>query len=304
VSTTDSTDYSSLGRSGILTSSHLVFSAAGHKLKPADERCYLCGGPAFDPVPRDEWVKPTFTDFAYAAAPESDAICAACVWALSDRNAELQTMRGKDKPQRMRNYSHIVHAGQWHAYTKGEKRDIVRHLIDGTGLPELCIIAESGQKHLVFKAQTNPPSQCAGWIIFEERSMWIKQDQLRTAYHRIIDLMAAGCFKSEIESGNYSRNHIAKCGLEMWRQTEQFLKSVRGSDEFTVAIFLATKEVADERAALQQSSAATVSSLGPDPGGLQAEIRPQHLGSVPVENQGGSVHERPEQGFQLALFDV
>ena len=149
----------------------LYHVATGCEIPDAPGRCWLCGGPAFDPTPRSEWVRDTFMDHDRVAAPESDVICAACVWATSDHNVELQQLTGKDKPQRMRNYSHVVADGRWIPLTKGQKREMAELLLSPHGLPELAVISESGQKHLIFKARVNAPGQPAGWVLFEETAI-------------------------------------------------------------------------------------------------------------------------------------
>lgn len=264
--------------------------------------CWLCGGLLIDPIPRDSWVKPTFTNHNIVGDPDSAFICGPCEWAHSDRNVDLQRLTGKDKPQRMRNYTHIVSGGVWYPLSKGQKRDMAALLLAGGGFPELVVIAESGQKHLVFRATVNQPGQLTGWVQFEEDTLCIQQGVLRDCLTGINSLLTLGFSKAEIESGNYLTYRIRQTGIETWDELESEIAGLRGSPVFALAVFLGQKEEADEREHDAEGSRPSVGDMAPDPGVVQAGVCTDDLGSVHGLNRGGGQHGRSGGSSQLDLF--
>jgi hypothetical protein len=113
----------------------------------ADGTCRLCGtlgtGQAFA-----SWVKPTFTD--HDRVRPGTIICHACLFCTLHNSTWLAEHLGREKPQRMRNYSHFVLEGAWHCVSKAEKARM-RTLLARD--PEVVVLADSGQRHLVFRAR-------------------------------------------------------------------------------------------------------------------------------------------------------
>lgn len=215
----------------------ILYKAAGLRIREENnEQCWLCGGPAFDSVPRKEFIKPTFTDHDKAACFGSDIVCGACVFCHDERNELLASLVGKEKPQRMRNYSHFVCHGEWMPLSKGDKSRMVELL---TQEPELAVIALSGQKHLIFRAQP-------GWWQIEEQSILPFPDKLQKLLG-VVGLLYAGFSKSEIQSGNYKQHRIRNFGLFDWWALESQIKPERGSLPFQLALFLAQKRKEDGR---------------------------------------------------------
>jgi len=67
--------------------------------------CRICGfektGDIFD-----DWVPDTFTNFGLLYP--GNIICNDCKFWFNQHSVELQQRMGKDKPQKMQNYSHFV----------------------------------------------------------------------------------------------------------------------------------------------------------------------------------------------------
>lgn len=194
--------------------------------------CQTCGQQGAG-QPFGKWVKDSFTD--YDKLHPGEIVCDACLFCFSDQNEPLQKRTGKDKPQKFRNYSHFVHDGQWYPLSKGQKAEMKRLLLAGC---EVAIIADSGQKHLAFRAQL-------GWWQFEEQRLLPCPELLAELLAPIESLYNAGASKAEIESGNYDSRTIQKIGLAVWQSHEQQLKARRGGLPFKLAVFLAQKEEAD-----------------------------------------------------------
>lgn len=160
-------------------------------------KCAICGNDS-QGTPFDDWVRDTFTNFDRLQPGE--IICDDCKFWFEQKSEELQLRMGKDKPQKMQNYSHFIVDGEWIPVGKGDKRRIAALLLGGK-MPEMAAIAISGQKHIAFRARRNPPGQNAGWVQFEERAVWIEQKRLRDVLE-VIERLYAVFSKSEIEPKN------------------------------------------------------------------------------------------------------
>jgi hypothetical protein len=212
-----------------MTATQLIHIAAGSPPMPGDISglCRLCGADGTGQI-FDEWVKDSFTNFDLLQGGE--IVCHACLFCAEEKSVLVQSRTGKDKPQKMRTWSHFVLRGEWFPLSKGDKRRM-RELLSQS--PEVAVIAESGQKHLCFRARV-------GWWQFEEQSLlpcWDKVDSLLPAIEELLTLFS----KAEIESGNYLQYRIIKFGVEHWRELSDPLRDVRLAPHFQLALFLAQK---------------------------------------------------------------
>lgn len=228
-----------------MTATQLLYTAAGYEIIGSAEHCWLCGGEAFDVIPLRQFIRPTFMDLDKAAAPDSESVCGACAWCHVDRSAELAGRVGKSKLQRMRNYSHFITSedGQltWHPLSKADKR-LMAKLLLSKPFPRLAVVAESGQKHIIFRACINPAGAGSGWVQFEERTMWSEPDRMRPLLGIMGRLLAGKFSKREIASGHYSQHRITKFGMKEFFTLEASLRQERGGETFALCLFLAQKE--------------------------------------------------------------
>lgn len=259
--------------------------------------CRLCGRSAEGAL-FDAWVKDTFTDWD-KIVPGS-VVCDGCLFWLDERSDELARRVGKDKPQRMRNYSHFVVSGEWEPVSKGNKRRM-RDILLGALFPELAVVSDSGQKHIALRAVRNDPGHSAGWVQFEEHRLWVDPPELARilgAVERLYTVFS----KSEIASGQYGANRILKFGIPAWRGLESQIKRDRGSPLFDLAIFLAQKEEDDGPNATGAGGSIAGADLEGDAGGLQEPLPPDDLAAVRGPGPVGGVHEQPGPDGQLSLF--
>lgn len=224
----------------------ILYEAAGLpsidlKLDIVDSSCWLCGKRLTRGAFVKDFIKPTFTNIDQVAVPTSEYICPACIFSFSEQSTILAKCASKSKPQRMRNYSHIVLSGKWYPLSKANKKELSHLLLSETGLPELSAIAVSGQKHIIFRARINPEGEPAGWVQFEEEILWIRQDVLIQAFGIFEQLLNVGFSKSEIKDGNYKQYHIWHCGFDAWYSLEKRAKALRDKSEWPLAVFLAQK---------------------------------------------------------------
>jgi len=89
---------------------HLLWHAAGQPAYPQTDSgaCRICGESSAG-LSFDAWVRDTFTN--HDALRPGAVICHVCQFAFAQDSALLAERTGKDKPQRMQNYSHIVADG-------------------------------------------------------------------------------------------------------------------------------------------------------------------------------------------------
>ncbi len=216
-------------RSG-LRCSQLIWQAAGSPpmAGAASGRCCLCGAAGCGARFTD-WVKDTFTN--YDLLKPGEIICHACLFCVEEKSIILQAKTGRDKPQKMRTYSHFVENGEWFALSKADKTKM-RELL--AQRPQVAVIADSGQKHLLFRARP-------GWWQFEEVAVLPCWDKVAALLPVIEELMSAFS-KTEIDSGHYQQRRIMQFGIEKWRTLDRQLEEVRLTTHFQIALFLAQKE--------------------------------------------------------------
>jgi len=207
----------------------LLWGAAGRPCGAGSQRgaCRVCGLPG-QGLLFSEWARPTFTDWDKLSP--GNIICHACQFAFKERSTLLAAHVGKVKPQRMRNYSHFVVGGEWVPLSKADKYRMAAILLNE--VPDVAVIAESGQKHILFRA-------VPGVVQFEEQQLR-DVSPLKNVLQLVEGLYKAFS-KQEITSGEYKQRRILKFGLAEWRSLESQAVSWRGTALFELAVFLAQK---------------------------------------------------------------
>ena len=257
--------------------------------------CRICGK-ATEGAPFTSWVKDTFTN--YDLLHPGEIICDACLFWFDQHSTDLQHIMGKDKPQKMQNYSHFVIGGEWMPVSKGDKPQMTRLLL-ANSFPELAAIAVSGQKHIAFRARRNPPNQSNGWIQFEEQSVWVDQDRL-TAMLAMVEELYTVFSKGEIESGNYFPKRILDFGMQRWLLLEETVKPIRKTILFQLALFLAQRSDDDTR----NDSNLVDANLAAHTARLQSPLPYDDLEPIRERDPLGGVHQQPGQVHQLDLFKI
>jgi hypothetical protein len=248
----------------------------------------------------DGWVKDTFTD--HDKLKPGEIICSDCGFWFEEQSQELAVITGKDKPQKMRNYSHFVIAGKWTPLSKGDKVKMIDLLL-GESFPELAVIAESGQKHIVFRATRNPVGSKAGWVQFEEQRLWIIPAELKT----LIDTVEAGLLvfsKGEIESGQYLPYRIVQFGFDKWQSLESVIKPLRGSLFFKLALFLSQRKEIKDGENEGDGGRPARNPMEGDRQRVQEPLPPDDLGAVREHGEGERVHRQLGEVRQLSLFET
>lgn len=176
-----------------------------------------------------EWARPTFTDWDKLQA--GGIICHACQFAFAECSELLAQRTGKDKPQRMRNYSHFVLDDEWLPLSKADKVKMTHLLLYKS--PQIAVIAESGQKHIIFRAKP-------GVVQFEEHQIldWQNLGSLLNVVEKLYGTFS----KVEIGTGNYAQHRVMKFGISSWNGLENIVKPQRQTSLFSLALFLAQRK--------------------------------------------------------------
>jgi CRISPR type IV-associated protein Csf1 len=275
---------------------HLLYDAAGRPDVGAEAvgaHCAVCGqeSNATRPVPFSE----KFTDWDKLRHPASGRVCAACAFAF----AEQIPMPGRDRPQRMRNYSHFVVGGRWLCLHKGQKAEMQAVLLNPPAGHWLAVVGESGQKHIIFRARVNAaPEPCH--VQFEETGIVTSPAELG-ALLGAVEQLYAGFTKGEIETGQYEQHRILRFGFAAWRALEQQVVPQRGAALLRLALFLAQKDDDNDNTGANGGGTGAYPASGRELGQM-GEQAAQILEHIPGSGGGQRVHQPAGGVHQLDLF--
>lgn len=211
-------------------------------VEPTQGLCWLCGADLEGlGVPRTVLIRDTFMDHDKCTVPAATHVCCGCAWSFS----EQIHMAGREKLQRLRNYSHFVIDGKWICLSKGQKREMQQILLDPPAHEWLGVIAVSGQKHIIFRAPT-AYGRVACAIQVEEQRLTYTPPELRLIVADVEKLIALGFSKTEIDTGQYAQHRILKASVAAWQMADTRVRVHCGRPVFELALFLAQKEEIDE----------------------------------------------------------
>lgn len=166
-------------------------------------RCWLCGG-ATDGGgwPRAVAIADTFTNHNVAACPPSDTICQACVATSSGETWRAYCARRPDlglksvHPLSWRSYSHAIGPGVDGTAAHPARSGWRPFLLDPPPPPFLFVVAESGQKHLLFRSRV-------AWdreqfpVQVEEETVWLDRAGFAGCLADVEAALAAGWSRAE-----------------------------------------------------------------------------------------------------------
>lgn len=175
----------------------------------------------------DKWVKKTFADYSYLQ--QGDIISNEAEFSFAEKNEALTKYIGKDKLQKLRSYS-IVLTDKLHFVTKADKQFIFEELLPQN--PKIVCLAESGQKHILFK------HKIGFWQVEEETGITPDLPLAQAIMKAAQELLTMEFSQTEIISGNYLGGRLLKCDVKRWRELELFLASHRGSKIYDFTMFL------------------------------------------------------------------
>lgn len=284
-----------------MSATTLIHKAAGSPDYPCTTEgdCALCGAHGAG-ILFTEWVKPTFTNWDLLRP--GTIICIGCLFCADDNSLLLQARMGKDKPQRMRNYSHFVVGGQWLPMHKGMKSAMLDALRAG---PSVAVIAVSGQKHIAFRARV-------GWWQIEEMCAAPDMERLETCLDHVQALyriFSKGEIADDMMAPHRMMQYAYKYSMADLLDRQAALRPQRGSMAFDLAIFLAQKEDEDDGlvgvpAAISHGAAPADTGVAGAGQQLQEQVRPQHMAAVRGQYQVGGLRVDGEQVLQQSLWEA
>lgn len=218
--------------------------------------CYLCGKPATKPLK----LKDSFTAHSAARMPKSDKICDRCDWSINLRCFYFNPNKQKWSKLFSRNWSWLFQGDKLIAptisgtHTEGKDTlEIVTDLPTRTQLrgwlinppepPFTLVIAESGQKHILFLAQEAHDRDYFP-VQFETDSLLLKRHDFVSLLEIYEALMELDFSKSEIDSGEYRSDRLLS-SLAQWEPLESQIVLYRGSRLLELVGYVATSQKPD-----------------------------------------------------------
>lgn len=189
--------------------------------------CWLCGCQTDRGHPKNKIILPTFTDGNLAKSPWSDLVCEHCTHILSYRE--------------LRNYSIFADSNGLKHPSRIQIRDI---LLNPPEPPFLLCVAESGQRHLTFKAIVNY-SKDRFIARMDNFNVIVEPGKFKWLLELTEELYQTFT-KDEIGSSDYKSHKIKEFGLERWEKIENQIKPMRKSSLFQLVLFVAKREEGDD----------------------------------------------------------
>lgn len=173
----------------MITASYLF---ASDKYISGNEKCFYCGIDCNEKYTKKEYVKDTFTNRDIVKYPGSDYICGCCVDSLAG-NYEVQQIDGTTKSGRAgqpRMYSWILTKEKKYAFTKKHLGFARENIIFPPAPPFSIILAESGQKQLIFRGVVNYEKDNFV-VMLEEKYIEVNIQKIKTCLEKAILCSAA-----------------------------------------------------------------------------------------------------------------
>ncbi|WP_078124029.1 hypothetical protein [Leptospira alexanderi] len=115
--------------------------------------CYYCGASCNDAYTKKDYVKDTFSNRDIIFHPGSDFVCHGCIASFSE-STDIELIDGEERSsQRIRQYSWILTTKNKICVTKKHLKEIRNMVLNPPDPPFAIILAESGQKHLIFRSK-------------------------------------------------------------------------------------------------------------------------------------------------------
>lgn len=145
--------------------------------------CFYCGDGCVN-----EYDPPSsFTGWSEVVSPGSRAICNGCAWQLNER----REIPWKDKPQKTRNYSWLIERNKQTPLTKANKSEIAKILLTPPPEPWAMALADSGQKHLIYRTPVNHDNSDELAVLLETEVITYDANRLRDRIDLAKQIVAA-----------------------------------------------------------------------------------------------------------------
>jgi len=161
----------------------------------SEKNCFYCGNKCNKLFNKKEYVKKTFTNYDIVKYPISNYICDDCVWAFGS-DSKIIMIDKEIRSGNPRNYSWYITNNKKIAYTKKHIKELRELLLNIPEIPFKIVLSDSGQKHLLFRADFNFEKD--NYIIqLEEEKILININKLKE-YLYLADRLSAAIGKVAI----------------------------------------------------------------------------------------------------------
>jgi len=197
-------------KEGRLTASELF---SGNKHNHGDHNCYYCGASCDEQYKTADYVKDTFTNRDIVKYPQSQFVCVGCVESLGNGEDKMPfidgTVKVRENARGMcpRMYSWILFTDHKLAGTKAHIKEWRELLANPPEPPFAVILADSGQKQLIFRAPIAMSKKCFS-ILLEDECIEVIPEQLAERLEMCTPICAAlgkPALQGEISFSSYTR---------------------------------------------------------------------------------------------------
>lgn len=197
------------------------FLYAQDKHRPGSNRCFFCGIDCDESFRVKDHVKNTFTNFDEVICPGSKFVCGCCVESMSGlattTDIDGETREGRAGAPRM--YSWVMTDGFKTAFNK-KRLDYARaSIISPPKPPFVIVLADSGQKQLIFRAPVNHERETF-CVMLEDKRIEVRMNEIGSYITRAT-MAAAAIGKKALSNPNTVGCYIA--AVEFWG-TEKHLE--------------------------------------------------------------------------------
>jgi len=162
------------------------------KYNQGNEKCFYCGLFCDETYVKKDYVKKTFTNRDIVKFPGSNYVCGCCVESLAGL-AKTKQIDGTVKTGRggsPRICSWILTENKKIAMTKKHMRVLRRIILKPPKPPFSIILADSGQKQLIFRAPVNHDRNVFS-VLLEEKTIEVNKDILKIYLDKAVIVSAA-----------------------------------------------------------------------------------------------------------------
>jgi hypothetical protein len=186
---------------------------AGRKHNHGDHNCYYCGASCDEQYKTADYVKDTFTNRDIVKYPQSKYVCIGCVESLGNGEDEMPYIDGTTKVRENargmcpRMYSWILFPDHKLAGTKAHMKEWREILLNPPDPPFAIILAESGQKQLIFRAPIAMDKACFS-ILLEDEAIEVIPELLKERIEMCTPICAAlgkPALEGDISFSSYTR---------------------------------------------------------------------------------------------------
>jgi CRISPR type IV-associated protein Csf1 len=191
--------------------------------KHGKERCFFCGADCDETYSTKEYVKPKFTNRDIVYRPGSKFVCGGCVSSFQEKTEILMPDGELRTGQRIRQYSWVIEQDKKQAYTKAHIHLLRQIVLNPPEIPFAIILAESGQKHLVFRSKINL-SKHEYIVMLEEEYISVNPIKLKEYMDFLI--LPISCIGKVAILQDFSISHLTKLEEVLKENFESILNKI------------------------------------------------------------------------------